>query len=224
MRRRFLLGLAGLCLAAAGLAPLSAQDAKVSAEVPGTFRSFIVVDDRFAPRKTPVVVPEDRDPRDRTGKMHCVVCEFGLNPAVLVLTRANPAEGSPVAKLAQKLDATLQSRDAKAKSVNGAVIFLTLNSEYPTDIARNAAGEFLREGKSKSVRDLATQLKTPKLVYGLAARNSPEAVAWGLADADETEVVVYDRMKPVKKWNFAEGGPTDADIDAIDAAVKALAK
>ena len=116
MRRGLLLGFA--CLATA--VTLAAQDAKPGASVPSAFRSFVVTDDRFPPKTTPIKAPEDRDPRDRTDKMHCLVCEYGLNPTVLVFSRATPAEDGPAAKLAQQLDLILQTREARANSFNAA--------------------------------------------------------------------------------------------------------
>ena len=133
MRRGLLLGFACLATAAA----LVAQDVKPGASVPSAFRSFVVTDDRFPPKVTPVKAPEDRDPRDRTDKMHCLVCEYGLNPAVLVFSRATPAEDGPAAKFAKQLDLILQTREARANSFNAAVVFLTLEAEYPADAARN---------------------------------------------------------------------------------------
>ena len=216
MRRGLLLGFA--CLASA--VALAAQDAKPGASVPSAFRSFVVTDDRFPPKTTPIKAPEDRDPRDRTDKMHCLVCEYGLNPAVLVFSRATPTEDGPAAKLAKQLDLILQTREARANSFNAAVVFLTLEAEYPADAARNDKGEFLREEKAKQVKDLATQLKTPRLAFGLAAKASPAIAEWGVADGDETVVVLYNRLRLVKRWNFAAGAPTDDEIKAIAAAVK----
>ena len=38
------------------------------------------------------------------GNPHCLVCEFGLRPSVLVFTREIPAEKSPLMDLIQRLD------------------------------------------------------------------------------------------------------------------------
>ena len=217
MRRGLLLGFA--CLAAA--VTLVAQDAKPGASVPSAFRSFVVTDDRFPPKVTPIKAPEDRDPRDRTDKMHCLVCEYGLNPAVLVFSRATPAEDGPAAKLAKQLDLILQTREARGNSFNAAVVFLTRDAEYPSDTRRNDKGEFVREEMAKQVKDLATQLKAPRVVFALAAKASPDLAGWGVADADETVVVLYNRLRVVKRWNFAAGAPSDDEVKAVAAAVKA---
>ena len=83
MRKRVLVaaGLLGLI----GLATAPAQDPKTDKlpanVVPSTFRSFLVVDGRFPPIKTPDGKTEP-DPRDHSGKIHCLVCENGLAPVV----------------------------------------------------------------------------------------------------------------------------------------------
>lgn len=220
MRRGLLLGLACLATSVALVAQDDKAD-KAGAAVPSTLRSFVAVDDRFAPKASPIKSPEDRDPRDRTDKMHCLVCEFGLSPSAFVLTRATPAADGPVAKLVKGLDAIAQGREARTNSFNAAAVFLTLEAEYPADIARNEKGEFLREEKAKQVKDLASQLKTPRVPFGLAAKASPTLAEWGVADADETVVVLYNRLRVVKRWNFAAGGPSDDEVKAVTEAVKA---
>jgi hypothetical protein len=201
--------------------PGFAQDTPATNSVPSTFRAYMVVDDRFPPRTTPIKAPEDRDPRDRTDKMHCLVCENGLNPTVLVFTRANPAEDGAASKLAKQLDPLV--KEFRGNSFNASILYLALEKEYPLDTARNDKGEFLREEKAKQIRDLTTALKTPRLAFGLAPKVSPSYAAWGFADNDETIVVLYNRMQIVKKWNSPTGGPSDDDIKTIMAAVKAEA-
>src|SRR5262249_8806910 len=42
------------------------------------------------------------------GNPHCLVCEFGLRPAVLIFVREMASDKSPLAGLLQKLDATIE--------------------------------------------------------------------------------------------------------------------
>jgi hypothetical protein len=102
--------LIGLVAAAAALA--QAQDPPAGGTKPGdiipsTFRAFLVTDDRFPPKVSPPTKPEDRDPRDRTNKIHCLVCENGQSPVVAVFVRSDPKNlggDSGVAKLAQAVN------------------------------------------------------------------------------------------------------------------------
>jgi hypothetical protein len=225
MRRGWVLwavSLAGLALPAVG----TAQDEKSAGQpgqgVPAGFRSFIVVDDRFPPKVDPATKGTTRDPRDRTAKMHDLVVEQGLNPVALVFTRTDPdkAVGSAAARLAQGLDPLVQKY--RANNFGAAVTFLKLVREYPQDDRRQPNGVFIREQVADAIRGLANQLKTPRVVFGLAAENSEQIAAWGVANDDETVVVLYARMRVVNRWSFKFGSPpTDEQVKPIlDAAEK----
>jgi hypothetical protein len=203
--------LAGLCAAAAG----RAQDAKSAsgATVPAGMRAYVVVDDRFAPKVSPPKKPEDRDPRDRTNKIHDLIVEHGLNPTLAVLTRTPPTEDSPAARLAKQLDPLVAKY--RGNNFGAFVVFLTLEKEFPQDNRRDAAGNFLRDLQVDAIRKLAAQLKTPHVVFGLAAGQSPQVEAWQVGENDLV-VVLYDKMRVLKRWNFAAGqAPTDAQLKQI---------
>lgn len=215
MRRGWAVWSATLAGLTAGLTGL-AQDPK-SAAVPANFRSFIVVDDRYPPKVSPPKKADDRDPRDRTFKLHDLVAERGLDPTAAVFTRAEPAADSAAAKLAKGLDPLVAKH--RANRFGAFVVFLTLDKEYPADERRSPDGSFLREVEQQKVQALASQLKTARVPFGLAARKSDATTAWGLGDGDETVVVVYDRMKVVRRWAFPQGQPpTDAQVAEVLAA------
>src|SRR6476646_8325141 len=80
-------GLVALC----GFVAL-AQDPKVSYPadvVPATFRAFLVTDNRFPPIKEGEGkdARETPNPLNRSGKIHCLVCENGLAPVVAIFVR-----------------------------------------------------------------------------------------------------------------------------------------
>jgi hypothetical protein len=211
MRRGWAVWSATLAVLTAGLTGL-AQDPKQA--VPANFRSFIIVDDRYPPKVSPPKKAEDRDPRDRTFKMHDLVAERGLDPTVAVLTRAEPSADSAAGKLAKGLDPLVTKH--RANSFGAFVIFLTLDKEYPADERRSPDGAFLREVEQQKVLALAAQLKTSRVPFGLAARKSEATTAWGLGDGDETVVVIYDRMRVANRWAFPQGqAPTDAQINEM---------
>ena len=195
--------------------PKSATDS-----VPSSFRSYVVVDDRFPPKMAPVKRAEDRDPRDRTHKMHCFVCEQALNPVLAIFTHAKPEEASAAAKLAKQLDPVV--KDLRSSSFSAFVIFLTLEKEYPLDDLRNATGGFVREERAAEVEALGKQLATPRIPFGLAARVSQSTNDWGIGEADETVVVLYNRMKVIKRWSFPAGPPSDGEIKTILDTVKTV--
>ena len=86
MRIRIVLAILGL-VGLGGLAVL-AQDPKLPADViPAPFRAFLVTDGAFPPVKKPEG-KEMPNPRNRQGKIHCLVCENGLAPVVAIFVRA----------------------------------------------------------------------------------------------------------------------------------------
>ena len=225
MRRGWVLwavSLACLVSPAIGLAQDEKSAALPGQGVPAGFRSFIVVDDRFPPKVDPASKGTTRDPRDRTAKMHDLVVEQGLNPVAMIFARTEPekAVGSAAARLAQGLDPLVLKY--RANNFGASVSFLRLVREYPQDDRRQPNGVFIREQVADAIRGLANQLKTPRVVFGLAAESSGQTAAWGIGNDDETVVVLYARMRVVNRWSFKFGSPpTDEQLKSIlDAAEK----
>ncbi len=127
MPRRRTIGMLALLLAGAALArsqePKATSGTKPGDVIPGPFRAFMVVDDRFPPKKTPPVKAEDRDPRDRTNKIHDLVSENNQGPVAAVFIRADPkALGPGVTKLIQALDKLIP--EYRGDRMAGFVMFL----------------------------------------------------------------------------------------------------
>lgn len=220
MRLCAAMALAVLCSSVA----LRAQDDKPAA-VPAGFRAFIVADDRYAPKKAQPKTPEDRDPRDRTHMMHNLVVEHGLNPVVAVFTRTPPGANTSAAKLAKELQPLVVKH--KGNNFAAYVVHLTLEKEYPQDdryVENDPAKGFVREKEADAIRGLATQLNTPKVVFGLAAGKSSQVDNWKVGDND-TVVVLYNKMQVVGRWEAKQGQSlTDDAIKAIVAAAEAAGK
>jgi hypothetical protein len=184
-------------LVSAILALSSHTLAQTPGGVPGTFRSFIVTDARFE---------GDQKARNRPDKMHCLVLDNGLNPAVAVFSRTLPnTPDAGVAKLAVKLQSLVTEKELKSERLGAYVIFLTLTREYPEDPKR--------DDSNKDVKALATQLKTSSVPFSLAPGKSADVSAWNIADTDDVTVVFYRKMSLVKKWTFtAENALKDEGI------------
>lgn len=238
MRTRSLFAAAGfLALAGFSSQPLTGQDPKTETEpkpaldlkvplppdvIPGSFRMFLVKDNRFEPLKDLdgklLKGPTGKDvqsPKNREGKIHCLVCENGLAPMVAVFVKADAKSVGPdsgVGKLAKALNALVPKY--RADKLSGFVAFLNLESgpkvvtvktkradgteaeekveqdmEYPDDEKRD---EF-----TKDIRDVADGLNVPYVPFGLAPQKSKAITAWGVKDTDEVTVVVYYRMRRV---------------------------
>ena len=201
--------------------PAPAGDSAPTADtIPGTFRSFIASDLRF---------PSD-NVRNRQDKMHCLVCEAGLNPVVAVFARTDPAAltpDSPLGRLIKALGRPAvsdgETRDpggyvAKHRAANAAAfaVFLTLEKPYPEDERGDAVKGLIRQEQAQALKTAAESLAAPGVPLGLAPQQSPTTDAWKLDPADEITVVVYNRMAVVKRWTFGPNTPlTDEAVDEI---------
>jgi hypothetical protein len=190
-------------LTTAFLMPASAQapgDLKAGTSIPGPFRVFVASDTR-----TP-----EKDANNRTGKIHCFVCEAELNPAIAVFARTVPNAESPAVKLAGKLNELVTKY--KSDRLFAFVAFLTLTKEYQEEEGRDA--------KAQAGKDVAAQAKATGVPFGLAAGKSAATDLYGLKESDDLTIVFFHRMKVVGKWTFsADKPPTDDDARAIAAAV-----
>ncbi|MCZ2343301.1 MAG: hypothetical protein LC104_16130 [Bacteroidales bacterium] len=200
-------------------APVSAQEpptavATPAGTVPSTFRSFIASDLRYPAESV----------RNRQAKMHCLICEAGLNPVIAVFARTDPATltaDTPLGKLIQTLGRPTADKDpggfvAKHRAANAAafVLFLTLDKPYPSDDRGEAVKGLVRDEQAQALRNAAEQLKAPGVPLALAATASPATEAWKLDPAQEITVVVYNRMRIVKRWEFNADHPLNDEAIA----------
>jgi hypothetical protein len=140
------------------------------------------------------------------GNPHCLVCEFGLRPAVLIFIREVPADKSPLPDLFQKLDETID-RHRNSELCAGAVV---LNDDFAMEQARK---DLVRkwEGLTKDLKHVLVAVDGPA---------GPEAYKIN-KDADVT-ILLYNRHKVLANFAFARDKFTDKDVNAIMAAVKKM--
>jgi hypothetical protein len=221
---------AGLLFAAVAAAqePKVESTAQPGQVVPATFRAFLVADGRFPPKVSPPVKAEDRDPRDRTRKMHDLVGENGLSPVVAVFVRADPKAlaDSGVTKLVQAVDKKIPDYrsdklagfvqflriEGMAKSItltnpDGTTKVVELDAEFPDDEKRDVHAD--------EIAQLAKAAAAPNVPFGLAPAMGKAAAAWGVKAEDEVTVVIYSRLRVAKRWTFPAAGPTDEQIAEI---------
>lgn len=244
MRTRIPFAAAGL-VALAGLLPAQEPKAEPKADIPAdvipsSFRMFLVTDFRFPPLKDiegkPILGPDKeplQDPKNRQGKIHCLVCENGLAPMVVAFVRSDPemlGVDSGVGRLARGLNAMIPKY--RADKLSGFVAFLRLEGgtkvvtvktkradgsevedkvevdlEYPDEDGLTPESKLKRETYKEDVTRLEKGLAVPYVPFGLAANKSKALTAWGVGDDDVT-VYVYYRMRKVGTWKF----PKDADL------------
>jgi len=254
MRTRIFFAAAGL-IALVGLSsqPLSGQDPAPKTVpdlklelppdvVPGTFRMFLVKDARFEPLKDLdgklLKGPTGKDipsPKNREGKIHCLVCENGLAPMVTTYVRTDADSVGPdsgVVKLGKGLNALIPKY--RADKLGGYVAFLNLESgpKVVTVKTKRADGtEFeekveqdmeypddeMRDKYATAILAAADGLNVPNVPFGLAPAKSRANTAWGVKDTDEVTVIVYYRMRRVgAAFTFEKASDlTDAKIAEI---------
>jgi hypothetical protein len=214
--------------------------------LPATFRMFMASDKRFEPLKDDegkfLVGPDGKpvpNPKNRTGKIHCLVCEYGLNPTVAVFVRADAktlGADSGVGKLVKQVNALIAKHRAdklgafvaflrldfdgkpgtkivtvKTKQANGTELEekVEVDQEYPDDEKRDVFAQ--------NIRDFEAALPAPNVPFGLAPEKSKAITAWKVADTDEVTVIFYQRMRIVgQPWRFAKAADlSDARIAEI---------
>jgi hypothetical protein len=134
---------------------------------------------------------------DHKGKYHCLVCEFELNPTALVFGRAPDPE---VGKLAKKLDETI-TRDQNA-FLRGGVVFLA-----------SPENEKERNDLETKINDWLKANEVPHLAVGTMESAGPKD--YELGREDEVTVILYTRLRVVKRVAFKRGMLTDKDVDTI---------
>jgi hypothetical protein len=140
------------------------------------------------------------------GNPHCLVCEFGLCPAVLIFVRETPSSNSALAGLLQKLDAAI-ARYQNAELRTGVVV---LSDDFAN---QNSRKDLIAKWES-SVKDLK---------HILVAADGPDGPPEYKINKDaEVTVVLYQQHKVVANFGFGKDQLSDKDASAIMMAVNKM--
>jgi hypothetical protein len=140
------------------------------------------------------------------GNPHCLICEFGLRPTVLVFVRETPSDKSPLTALLQKLDEAVD-RYKNAELRAGVVVL----SE---DFAKGETRKDLVQKWEASTKDLK---------HVLVAVDGPDGPQnYKLSKNADVTILLYNKHKVVANFAFAKDKLTDKDVSAILAAVKGM--
>jgi hypothetical protein len=143
---------------------------------------------------------------DRAGRYHCVICQQGLSPTVLIFAHELPEKDQPFAAFLKKLDVVVQKNlDYR---LMGAVVFLTETKDDE------------RAGFVKKVEEFAKELEIKHLILAVDSVPGPEAYKLS-ADADIT-VLPYFRHRITANFAFPKDKMTDKDMEAMMAEVVKL--
>jgi hypothetical protein len=270
MRRHRLFGLFGLfgllALVSGSVAGQDEAAGQPGSFVATTFRAFIVTDDRWPPVTDEKTQKKERDPKDRTNKIHDLVTENGLNPMVAIFVRTDldklkgdaTAGRFGVGKLALEVNNLLTDKVHngvyKGARLAGFVMFLKLDffeavldekgevkksdkqtgwtklvtvknpdgSETKVEMDKEYPDDEFRDEYASKVRDLSNAVKAQYIPFGLAPVQSKSVAKLGIKPTADVTVILYDKLKVVKRWEFGADGPTDEQIKEIIEATKEM--
>ncbi len=189
LRLVLLTGLAGLVLVSGTRADDDASrfGTQPGKFIPGPFQSFNVTG-------------------ERSGRYHCLVCRYGLAPAVLVITRQLPEGEQPLTDLIKKLDAAAQKYSDYR--MGAGIIFLSDEQ----DVARVKL--------IQTIETLGKTLDLKRAVLGLATTESEGPKKYAIAPEAETTVLLYNRHQVAAKHVFTKDKPlTEKDVETIIAQI-----
>ena len=141
----------------------------------------------------------------RQGKFHCLVCEHGLDPTVMIFAPATEP-GAPVLKLLQELDKAVE----KNKRSRFGAFAVFLSDEVKADDPREAL--------AAKVADWAKQakLRPDDVVLSIDKVAGPDG--YKLAEG-HTTILLYNKLTVVANFAF-DKALTDADVDTVMKAVE----
>jgi hypothetical protein len=209
-------------------ASVAARGATVANVVPGTFRMQLVVDNRFK-QTGKNANPDARDPRNRTDKLHCLVCEYGLSPVVAIFVRANLKDVPPTSGLGKLIKGTdslipkyradkLAAFVAYLKLEGGVKVVTTKGpggSEEKVQAAKEYPDDEKRDLYAKEERDFATGVGAENVPFGLAPTISPSLAAFGIDEGTQVTVIIYNRLRMARRWELKMDELDDAKIAEI---------
>jgi hypothetical protein len=185
-----------LCLTvlAVGPAAFSAQDdtksgPQVGQKLPGPFEPFNATG-------------------PYTGRPHCLVCERGLHPTVLIFARDPGEPDGPVMKLIKAVDdAAVKHR---ASDLGGFAVFLS-------DDVQNVDS---RRALVKRLQDLADAVKLQQVVLALDRSAGPRD--YNINKETDVTVLVYNKHTVAANRPFAKDALNDEAIKSVLADVEKM--
>jgi hypothetical protein len=155
------------------------------------------------------------------GRQHCLVCDFGLDPVVMVFAREPEAgKDGALSALLGKLDEAV-SRHADKYALASSVIFLSPDGQSSaTNPAEQDTKKLVEEARArdalvKRLEERADKLKN--VVVAFMPAEGPKD--YHINPKAEVTVLFYIKHKVLANFAFAEGAMTPADVDAILKAV-----
>jgi len=155
------------------------------------------------------------------GKFHCLVCDYALNPVVLVFAR-EPEEGKDATlnALLKRLDDA--ANEFKKHQLKSAVVFLSADAQSSaTNPAEADPKKLVEEAKNREAlyARLADRAAAFKGV-DVAVFPAPGPKDYDLDPKAEVSVVFYNKLRVVASRAYSPGKLSEEEVDKILAKVK----
>ncbi len=138
---------------------------------------------------------------EHAGNLHCLVCEYGLKPTVVVFARDSAAGNKALGTLLQKLDEAVgRHKNARLRSF---AVFLS--EEFPKEEGRKDIVSKLEK--------LAAALELKQVILTVDGPAGPEN--YKLDKDAEATVLVYQNHKVIANFAFAKDKLGEKDVGAI---------
>lgn len=152
------------------------------------------------------------------GRFHCLVCEFGLNPVVMVFAR-EPGEGKEgsLHALLKKLDEAVEKH--QSRFLSSFAVFLSPDARSSaTDPKEDDPGKLVAEAEARDallnrLDELVKKQDFKHLVVTCFPREGPKG--YHINDKAEVTVVFYNKHKVIANFSFAAGTFKEENIDPI---------
>jgi len=138
---------------------------------------------------------------EHAGNLHCLVCEYGLKPTVVVFAHDSATGNKALGTLLQKLDEAVgRNKNARLRSF---VVFLS--EEFPKEEGRKDVVLKLQK--------LATDLELKQVILTVDGPTGPEN--YKLSKEAEVTVLVYRNHKVMANFTFAKDKLEEKDVGAM---------
>lgn len=150
------------------------------------------------------------------GRQHCLICENGLKPAVLVFAREPQKDGDEALKsLLEKLD---QAVETHAEAYLGTyVVFLSPDARSSVTEPPNEDIDKLVE-ETKKRKELLTRLEAraePLKNAVVAAFPDEGPKGYSVNAKAEVTVIFYHKLKVIDNWAFEPGKLSEESVAAL---------
>jgi hypothetical protein len=155
------------------------------------------------------------------GKFHCLVCDYALNPVVLVFAREPEKDKDLVLNaLLKRLDDA--TNEFKKQQLKAAVVFLSADAQSSaTNPAETDPKKLVEEAKNRDA--LYARLSDRAATYkgvDVAVYQTPGPKDYDLDPKAEVSIVIYNKLRVVLSRAYEPGKLSEDEVDKILAKVK----